>query len=194
MKNQMLKKLIHSLILMILLMASVTYPAQHRGSQADRIKTCSDISLARAGSGVGYRGLVENDDYHLSIVIPSNLMGWGADRVAPFHGFTIFLPGQNKIAGCVVFEIHHRVDLGDETNTREGSTVRSIKLGNIEGSLEERAGEINGTALKNVTITFLVEEVDEGSVWLITPMKDLKKNLPIFDRFVSQVRFGDRTK
>jgi hypothetical protein len=129
------------------------------------------------------------------VVIPAGLTGWGADPVAPFHGFTVFLAGRDKLISCIRFDISLRVDLGEpgESPYRPNG-ARPVKVGNITGWRVERTGQVNGTVLKNVLITYSVRrkgEEDEGSVWLVTPAKDFQKHLPIFEKFISQIRFGD---
>jgi len=175
-------------ISILFLPLALTAAAPLQDLRTGPIRTCASISLARPGFGTSYRGTVRNDDYKLSLAIPEGLTGWGADPVAPFHSFTIFLSQDGDQSSCIVFEIHLRVDRDERADGLRGARIR---LGNFVGRQEESAGTINGAEVTNVRIRFSVsraQEVDDGDVWLVTPTKDLEKSRAIFDRFLSQVR------
>jgi len=167
--------------------------AQRGRSQDEPVKTCTAISLSRPGFGVAYRGPVKNDDYGLIADVPSGLTGWGADPVAPFHGFTIFLPSDNSSSGCILFEIHLRVDLGEHGQpSMRRSSARAVRIGNVRGWQEEKIGEAGGIGLENIVIEFSIPRdggVADGSVWLISPLADLRENQALFRDFVSGLRF-----
>jgi hypothetical protein len=155
--------------------------------RSGQVKTCSQISLARPGFGVSYSGVVRNDDYKFSLTVPEGLTGWGADPVAPFHGFTIFLPdGQSS---CIMFEIHLRIDLNPREARHRGTKV---VIGDVTAWKEEATGTINGTGFTNITVRFSVahgQDVDDGTVRLVTPTKDIGRNGPTFEAFLSQIKF-----
>jgi hypothetical protein len=156
------------------------------------VKPCTSVSLAKPGNGVSYRGRVQNDDYGLTLVIPQNLTGWGAADVAPFHGFTIFLPDSGKLRACLVVEIHLHVALGEDA-TEQKSSGHEVQVGNIKGRRQERTGQLDGVAFKNVMVEFSVSrgaEVYDGEVWLVTLLDAAAKNEAILSVFLSQIRFG----
>jgi len=160
-----------------------------QGLQSGQVKTCPQISLARPGFGASYRGAVRNDDYKLSLTIPDGLTGWGADPVAPFHGFTIFLPPDDNQPSCIMFEIHLRVDLGQREAKHRGV---KMMIGDVTAWREEATGTINGTDFTNVTIRFSAargQDVDDGTVRLVTPTKDIGRGRPILKAFLSQMKF-----
>jgi len=159
--------------------------------EAAPVVPCTSVSLASPGRGVSYRGTVRNDDYGLTLVVPPNLTGWGAADVAPFHGFTIFLPERGRLRACLVFEIHLRVALGDHATERE-SGGHEVQVGNIKGLRWERTGPLDGVPFKNVMVEFSVgrgEEVYDGQVWLVTPLEAVEKNEAVLSAFLSPMRF-----
>jgi hypothetical protein len=170
--------------------------AQTSSDHRTQVMSCSSLSLARAGYGVQYQGRVTNDDYGLVMVIPENLTGWGAANVAPFHGFTIYLPGSTGTAACIVFEIHLRVNLGESSGsaTSSGDHGYAVAVGNVQGQRKEKAGLIGGIRCKNVLVEFSVRhgtEIFDGSVWLTTPWNTAAKNTAILDEFLSKMRFAN---
>jgi hypothetical protein len=188
-------RLIATSLLALLALGPMGLPLSAQGTRSrdEHVKTCSAISLSRPGFGVAYRGQVKNDDYGLIAAIPPGMTGWGADPVASFHGFTIFLPGDNNSSGCILFEIHERVDLGDRGQPSiKPIPARAVRFGNIRGWQEERTGEAGGIALENILIEFSIPRdwgVADGSAWLISPVTDLRKNQALFRDFVSGIGF-----
>lgn len=181
-------QIMKALVFLLIAVPAVRLAAQ--GPRFGQVKTCSQISLARPGFGVPYRGTVRNDDYKLSLIVPGGLTGWGADPVAPFHGFTIFLPPDGNQSSCIMFEIHLRVNLGLRESRHRGARVM---IGDVPGWKEEAAGTINGVEFTNVTIRFSVaqgHEVDDGAVWLVTPARDVDKNRPILEALLSRITLG----
>ena len=157
----------------ILLVCTACVGAQ--GSRSVPVKTCSQISLARPGLGASYRGTLRIDDYKLAFTIPQGLTGWGADPVAPFHGFTIFLASDDDRSSCIIFEIYLRVEPGQTGTRRHG--VKTM-IGDVPAWKENATGAINGTELTNVTVRFSYahdREVDDGTVRLVTPTKDISR-------------------
>ena len=139
---------------------------------------------------------MRNDDYGLALVIPDKLTAWGAADVAPFHGFTIFLPGSANSDECIVFEIHLRVELGQdaEKETRVVDRRHVAPVGNVRGWRAERTGARDSTAYKNVVIQFSVRhgaDIFDGSVWLVSTMHGFKKNKAILNSFLSRTHFDD---
>ena len=112
----------------------------------------------------------------------------------PFHGFTVFLPSQGSRSSCIVFEIHLRVDLGDpDERATAPSPAKTVNFGNIQGLQQERSGDINGVAFRNVLISFSVPrdgQVADGSVWFVAPGTELEKSQPVFTSFISGIRFN----
>lgn len=168
--------------------------AQSSHPDAGPVKTCGALSLSMPGSGVAYRGVVQNDDYQLRVEIPRGLTGWGAARVAPFHGFMIPLGNGQPAPGCIVFEIHLRIDLDDTAEQpAEPSPGKPTEVGNVKGFREEGGGEVRGVGMHNVHISFSVPrdgEVADGSVWLVSRTADLQGNQDLFQKFLSSIRFG----
>ena len=176
-------------ILMSILFLASSACVAAQGPQSGRVKTCSQISVAHPGFGASYRGAMRNDDYKLSLTIPDGLTGWGADPVAPFHGFTIFLPSGDDRSSCIMFEIHLRVDLGQREAKHRGV---KMMIGDVTAWREEATGTISGTDFTNVTIRFSVtrgQDVDDGTVRLVTPTKDIARDRPILEAFLSQMKF-----
>lgn len=172
----------------VFILACAACPAA-QGHQPEPVRTCSQISLVRPGFGAAYRGAVGNDDYKFTLTIPEGLVGWGADPVAPFHGFTIFLPSGDDPPACIVFEIHLRVERGQREAWRRGTKV---VIGGVTGWREEVTGTTGGTSFTNIIIRFSVirsQETDDGTVRLVTPTKDLGKNGAIFEAFISHIGF-----
>ena len=167
---------------------------QIAGATAPPVDTCDSITRAKPGVGVAYKGIVRNDDYGVQIVIPDGLTGWGGVAPeAPFHGFVIFLP--DRIQSCAGFEIRLRVDPGDGARAHRDNAGKAAMVGNVAGPQDIRSGFVDGIAFTNVAISFSVPqrgEVFDGSVWLVTPTKDLARNMPIFRSFVSHIRFDGR--
>src|SRR5271165_2653045 len=116
--------------------------AKENYSVTSQVEACGSITNAQSGNGVAYRGTVRNSDYGLSMQIPPGQTGWGAAPEAPFHGFAIFLPDQPK--GCIIFEIHLRVDPDDSNRTSSARTAKRIRLGNRNGWEERSIGSIGG--------------------------------------------------
>jgi len=152
-------------------------------------KTCPEVSLARQGIGASYKGEVRNDDYELRLTIPPGLTGWGADPVAPFHGFTIFLSDDGQ-SSCIEFEIHLRV------NTQAGAIRHrgaKMMLGGATAWKDETRGIKNGIEFANISVQFTIarsQEIDDGTVIFVTPTRELGKNRRTFDAFLSGIKFG----
>jgi hypothetical protein len=82
-----------------------------------------------------------------------------------------------------------RVETGQQEASGHGAKVM---IGNIAALKEEATGTINRTEFTNVTIWFTVahgQETDDGTVWLVTPTKDLSRERRTFEAFLSQIRF-----
>jgi hypothetical protein len=185
-----------SLLSLILVAPLLSCAAQASENSAPTVKACRDLSLARVGYGVAYRGKVNNSDYGLRLVIPPNLVGWGAADVAPFHGFTIFLPSVGPIESCIVFDLNLRVPLGDaEANTNQQSR-RKAQVGNIEGSREELSGSIDGIRVRNTLVDFSFargSNIYDGEVWLVTPADTFRANDLVLKAFLTGMSFEGKS-
>jgi hypothetical protein len=136
--------------------------------------------------------VVTSEVYALRAVVPPGLTGWGVAAPAPFHGFAIFLPGS---PGCVVFEIHIRVDDDDVVTPERAVRVR---VGNLDGWEEEVAGDAGGVEWTNVTAYFAFhhhgDHFDDGSITLAVPTALRASGETVFWRFLADLRFGDRDR
>jgi hypothetical protein len=127
----------------------------------------------------------------VKIAIPSGLTGWGGVAPeAPFHGFVIFPPDSPR--SCTGFDIQLRIDLGNGAGPESHLVGKAATVGNRRGWEVGRSGVVSGTAFTNVTITFSVQygrDIYDGSVWLVTPNQDLEREMPVFRKLVSGIRF-----
>jgi hypothetical protein len=168
--------------------------AQTVGVAAPPVDTCESASLTRPSIGVGYRKVVRNSDYGVKIAIPDGMVGWGGVAPeAPFHGFVVFLPGHPE--SCMGFTIQLRVEPWDGAPAERSHAGKAASVGNRSGWEQSGMGEVNGIEWSNVKINFSVSRhgnVYDGSVWLVSRTEDLRKNMPIFRNFVSQIRFNGR--
>jgi hypothetical protein len=173
--------------LMLLAECGVLKPAYGATAQ---VQVCDSITKAQPGTGVAYKGTVRNSDYGLTVQIPAGQTAWGAAPEAPFHGFVIFLSDKPK--SCILFEMHLRVDTKDKSPV---ASEKRVRLGNRDGWEEQTKGVIDGIGWSNVTVRFSMHhvrsanEVDDGSIILVTPTQDLSKNVAVFQEFMSHIRF-----
>lgn len=159
--------------------------------ESSPVRSCASLSLAIPGRGAAYRGSLQNDDYGLTMVLPSGLTGWGAADIAPFHGFTVFLPDGGKVGACLIFEIHRHVEFGGSV-AKQRVQGQAAKVGNIESSRRERTGRLDGVALRNVLVEFSASHGSaryDGQVWLVTPMNMVARNEAVLSAFLSQIHF-----
>jgi hypothetical protein len=167
--------------------------AKENYSATSQVAACGSITNAQPGNGVAYRGTVRNSGYGLSVQIPSGQTGWGAAPEAPFHGFAIFLPDQAE--GCIIFEIHLRIDTDGSKTVSSARTAKRITLGNRNGWEERSKGLIDGVEWTNVTVRFSMHhlrsasDIDDGSVTLVARTQDLDEYEPIFNEILSHIRF-----
>jgi hypothetical protein len=185
------------LLLSILMVLSLTTGQAKAEDSPSQLDTCGSLTLTRPGMGIAYRGTVRNSDYQFRVTIPPELTGWsGVAPEAPFHGFVVFLPGE-PIA-CINFEMHIRIDdVAEGKGQEKEQTNNMVKVGNITGREERTSGMIDGIEWANVKIKFSVPQgkrVDDGSVALITPVRDLNRNMPIFQEFISKIQFENTAK
>lgn len=178
------------IVLMLLAECGLLKPAY---GATDQVQVCDSITNAQPGTGVAYRGTVRNSDYGLTVLIPAGQIAWGAAPEAPFHGFAIFLSDRPK--SCIILEIHLRVD---PNVTSRSKSDRRIKLGNRGGWEEQTKGVIAGVEWSNVTVRFSMHhmhsgnEVDDGSLILVTPTQDIGKNTATFREFMAHMRFDGK--
>lgn len=160
---------------------------------ASQVQGCDGYTNAQPGHGVAYKGTLRNSDYGLTVQIPPGQTGWGAAPEAPFHGFAIFLAGDLK--SCIFFEIHLRVDTDDHKSISNHPSATRIKLGNRNGWEEQSTGVIEGNEWTNVTVRYSIRhprstnEIDDGTITLVTLTQDKSKNMALFQEFISQIRF-----
>jgi len=159
------------------------------GTYGSQVRGCDGYTKAQPGHGVEYSGTLRNSDYGLTLQIPPGQSGWGAAPEAPFHGFAIFLAADLK--SCIFFEIHLRV----ATDNNKSQSATRIKLGNRKGWEEQSTGVIEGNEWTNVTARFSIRdprstnEVDDGSLTLVTLTRNKSKNMELFREMRSHIRF-----
>ena len=97
---------------------------------------------------------------------------------------------------CIVFEIHHRVQLTEDENAGLASTRTAEwqpwKIGNRNGFQKIGEGSLNGASFENITLS--LELPHEGytndlTITFVTPLSDRVRTEPIFRSFVSSFRF-----
>lgn len=156
---------------------------------------CEQVTKARPGYGVAYRNTVRNDDYHFSVRIPDDLVGWGAAYSAPFHGFTIFLPGDGA---CIEFRIAMEVLLPEDNVSAGGRPLTSgIRVGNRVGEQTNQVGAVRGTDVENIVVSLQVPHGSEAhdsdthdiNVTLITTKADAARNRRILAQFLCSFHF-----
>jgi len=157
-----------------------------------KISTCNEVTLARPGRGVAYRGLVQNSDYGLAVTIPDGLVGWGAAPEAPFHGFTIFLDSGRT--SCIIFEVHLRVELPEDRNVINPGAERGhrIDVGNRRGWQVVESGQIGGSTVRNVNVALELPHrgyVNDANITFITPNDGTGINGLVFKRFLESFHF-----
>jgi hypothetical protein len=154
------------------------------------VKSCRQVVSTRPGDGPAYKGTVANSDYDFSAQVPQGLTAWGGvAESAPFHGFTIFL--DSKAESCIVFEVHIRVDENETAVPRSRS--KSILLGKVEGWQTSHTGVIDGIKLTNVQTRFSFrqpDQIDDGSILLVTPSSNAVDALRNYDSFLHNLVFG----
>jgi hypothetical protein len=160
------------------------------------IFTCHEISRARPGRGVSYRGTVQNSDYNFSATIPDGLTGWGSAPGAPFHGFTVYLDKDQK--SCISFEISIRVLLPEDEATRNSGAREAraittrVKIGNRVGVQAIETGEADGLEFENLTISLGLPRngyQNDAVVIFVTPKTKADQTNPLLGRFLSSFRF-----
>lgn len=184
-------------LLGVVVVSALTLGQADAQDGVSQVCNCQALTLTKPSMGVAYRGTIRNSDYHLRTTIPEGLTGWGGvASEAPFHGFVVFLPG--KPQGCINFEIQIRIEDAEEAQSREKMEAgKKVRVGNIDGWETRKQGLVEGTEWTNVRIRFSVfhgKEIDDGSVTLATPTRDLNRNLPIFRKFVSEIIFDGTVK
>jgi hypothetical protein len=163
---------------------------QEMSAKLPPVRNCRDVVMTRPGMGPAYSGTVENSDYDFSARLPSGLTAWGGvAESAPFHGFTIFLGP--KVESCIVFEVHIRVDESDRFAPLPGA--KSVPLGKAQGWQTTNTGLAGGVRLTNVQTVFSFrqpDEMDDGSILLITPDSSAGEALKTYRLFLRNLVFG----
>ena len=162
---------------------------------ADRsILTCEQVSLARPGRGVAYKGTVRNSDYRFSATIPDGLEGWGAGENAPFHGFTFYPGYASEPTICVDFSIQIHVDLEEDhavAAQRIGAT-RPVRVGNRTGLKTSTAGRAKGTSYEIETVFLELPRRsyrNDVVITMVTPASERERAEDVFARFLSSFHF-----
>jgi hypothetical protein len=154
------------------------------------VQNCEGSTLARSGFGVSYEGVIENERYHMKVTIPRGLIGWGAAPEAPFHGFAVFLPGED--AGCIGLRIQLRIDTKRTESASERHRRAPVQIGNVLGLKDERVGVVKGVSWTNIALCFAVDHdtyADDGCVWLAAPTAYLVAARDALDQLLAQLHF-----
>jgi len=153
------------------------------------VASCAETTLAMPGNGRLFKGAVKNEDYRFTAVIPKGLSAWdGADDVAPFHGFTIFLDPEG--VACIDFKIGLRIDADSVPEGLNGKG--GIKLGKANAWQWTSAKDADGKPVSNMTtvLTYRFKNsVFDGEVRLISPQGQVKTYIAAYNSFVRSVRF-----
>jgi hypothetical protein len=182
-----------SLVALIFVLLSESGVAKESQGKTSQVEVCESITNSKPGSGVEYKGSLRNSDYGLNVKIPPGLTGWGAAPEAPFHGFAIFLADQPK--SCIIFEVHLRISIDESNSIDGGPAVKRVRIGNRIGWEAQTKGMIDGVEWTNIIVRFSIRhvrsahDIDDGSITLVTRTQDLDKRMPIFQNFVSNIRF-----
>jgi hypothetical protein len=157
------------------------------------VKTCAQITQARPGLGVSYKGTVKNDDYRLVLSVPSALTAWGAAPDAPFHGFVMYLPSGDGKSSCIGFTVYLYVELGIRRQCHFGDRV---VVAGTPAWEEKVSGRKNRTEFTNISVSFSYALRDgrtfDAAAWFVTPTQDLAVNKPIFEDFLSKIQIDSR--
>jgi hypothetical protein len=170
-----------------LVAASTLSPAW--GSENQSVKTCKDITAGFSGSGVAYRGRVVNDDYNMSVVIPTGESGWGgvADN-APFHGFDVFPVGSR--ASCIIIEVGWRVDEDEKPVRPPGSTM--VNVVGTQAWSEHHEGTVRRRRMVNETVSFSAPvrtTFADGQVIMVAPVDEAPKVRKIYQQILKSLSF-----
>jgi hypothetical protein len=166
----------------------------------EQVSTCDTLRTRPRGFDVRYEGTIRNDDYRFTAAIPSQLVGWGADGDAPFHGFMIYLSNDGDLQSCIVFSIAVHVDLFDDER-KSRSRVKKIKGHGWTGVETTTRGLSHGISFDTIDVTFSKSRVipvkegkpiygiDDVGVTLVTPTEDRQRTEAIFRQFLSELSF-----
>jgi hypothetical protein len=174
---------------------SISHEISHASLFASpNVRKCATISLASAGYGVSYQGLIANSDYGFSMTIPKGLMGWGAAPNAPFHGFTVFLDSLGTKQSCIDFAVENVFDVDDSVGeAAKNHSATRIKVGNRTGTRFVSRGVIDGVRIENVTVH--VELPRRGrrvsvTLILVTPTEEKRTTEQVFEQCLGSFQFG----
>jgi hypothetical protein len=154
--------------------------------------TCEKLYPGQPGDGVAYIGTVTNHDYRFSATIPSGRTAWGSGLHAPFHGFVMFFNNEMPKSSCISFYIRIRVDIPENPRDAPAVEGRHIAVGNRRGIETSRTGVINGINYENRVVSLELPRdgyVNDLSIILVTPASDKRRTVPVFDKFVSGLKF-----
>jgi hypothetical protein len=159
--------------------------------------SCQNIA-APMEDGARYTGVVRNEDYRFSAIIPPGRAGWGVRAPAPFHGFIVPLDGSGRYRegeSCIDLYVGVRVRLPEDDSERQ--LARAIKrpttVGNQEGSERIEKEVVGGRPFTVVTIRVDLRHPSSGqgymSLTLISPANKYPSNRRTFDKFLSDLTF-----
>jgi len=160
-------------------------------------QSCQNIVLPMKGGSI-YTGVVRNEEYRFSAIVPTGKVGWGVSSPAPFHGFIMFLDGSSRYRegdSCIDFSVRVLVSPPEERPEKAAARnkAKAVTLGNRRG-WEEVDREMIG-ARSFTVVTVLVElprplgQAEVVSVVLISPTDRYVTNRRTFDRFLSDLTF-----
>lgn len=160
------------------------------GPGVQRVVDCAQATKTRPHVGVAYTGRVTNEDFGLSLRVPSGLTAWGGVAPdAPFHGFTFFLDSATN--SCIVVEVHLRVDEEDTPSRPPGSP--RLQFGGAEGWQITERGTVHGVSITNVRTEFTFtrpSRTDDGEILLVSPTLKLSGAKRIYDDFLRSLSFS----
>lgn len=179
-----------------LLAVAIAMPTLFADTSAAAL-SCQNIVLPME-DGATYKGLVRNEDYRFSAVIPPYKTGWGVREPAPFHGFIVFLDGKGQYReghSCIDLHVGVRVVLPEDDSERAmAHTVeKPVTVGNRKGleiiERETLGGRPFLVATVHLDLPIASGGSDYVSVTLISPADKYAVNRKIFDKFLSDLSF-----
>ncbi|WP_419805884.1 hypothetical protein [Terriglobus sp.] len=162
--------------------------ARAAGTGHSPLQLCGEATRTQPGIGTAYHGMVQNDTYALSALVPPGLTAWsGVATEAPFHGFTMFLGPES----CVIFQIQLRVEDDPAPNLR-GATKRLDGVRMIESRRVALRKGARFLTRETVFSHAQPHEIDDGSVLLITPESRRAASERAYEQFVRSLNFHGR--
>jgi len=159
--------------------------------------SCQNIATPME-DGARYTGVVRNEDYRFSAIIPPGRAGWGVRAPAPFHGFIVPLDGSGRYRegeSCIDLYVGVRVRLPEDDSEKPLARAieRPATVGNQEGSERVDRELVGGEPFTVVTIRVDLPHPSSRqgymSLTLISPASKYARNRRTFDRFLSDLTF-----